>query len=200
MNFLDIEVELGPEAVGTSVASEDQQEIVNDMDQNLKQEQALHRSDKTSVRDFEHRMRQAADPSGRIGVVLVRLVGSGPAVPGVDVVAADTVEMGPVYLLISISVLDNSHWPCSYPSFGFARSRGQEAIFEEVVATWSSWFGCGRRAFAPVREKRRSWSETGQDQAGRQRCCCRQHFVVGIDRNLLVSSRGAYVLGVGSLP
>lgn len=66
--------------------------------------------------------------------------------------------------------------------------------------TWSSWFAYGRRAFAAVREKRRSWSEIDQDQEGRQRCCCRQHFVVGIGHNLLVSSKGACVLGVDSLP
>lgn len=130
----------------------------------------------------------------------MRLVGSGLVAPGVGVVAVNTVETGPARLLISISVPDSNRWPCSYPSFGFARIRGREAPFEGVVVTWSSWFAYGRRAFAAVREKRKSWSEIVRDQEGRRRCCCRQHFVVGIDRNLLVSSRGACVLVVGSLP
>lgn len=66
MRFLGIGAELELEAVGTSAASEDQQEIVNDMGQSSEREQAQHRSDKTSAQDFERRMRRAADPSGRI--------------------------------------------------------------------------------------------------------------------------------------
>lgn len=101
-------------------------------------------------------MRQAVGPSGRTWEVWERLVDSGRAAPGVGVVVADTVEMEPACLLILIFVPDSSHWPCSYPLFEFARSRHREATVEVVVVTWSSWFAYGRRAFAAVREKRRS--------------------------------------------
>lgn len=155
-NFLDTGAVLGREAVDTLAALEDQQEIVSDMGQSSRQEQAQHHFDRTSVQDFERRMRQAVDPSGRTWEVWERLVDSGRAGPAVGVVAANTVEMGPACLLILIFVPDSSHWPCSYPLSEFARSRDREATFEEVVVTWSSWFACGRRAFAAVREKRRS--------------------------------------------
>lgn len=155
-NFPDTGAELGREAVDTLAALEGQQEIVSDMDQSSEQEQARHHFDRTSVQDFERRMRQAVDPSGRTWEVWERLEDSGPAAPGAGVVAANTVEMGPACLLILIFVPDSSHWPCSYPLFEFARSRDREVTFEVVVVTWSSWFACGRRAFAAVREKRKS--------------------------------------------
>lgn len=101
-------------------------------------------------------MRQAADPSGRTWEVWERLVDSDPAAPGVGVVVANIVEMEPACLQILTFVPDSSHWPCLYPLFEFARSRGREATFEVVLVTWSSWFASGRRAFAAVREKRKS--------------------------------------------
>lgn len=196
------QTELEQQAVGTSAALGDQQEIVSDMDQNSEQEpEGRHRSDRIFVPDREHHMRLVVALEGRLVVVSVRLgEGSDLEDPVVGVVVASTAETAPVTRQISIFAPDSTRWPCYCPSFVFARTGAAPSEPSEMGGvTWSSWSGFGLRAFAAGQEKKRSWFAIGLEE-GHQKCCCKRHFVVGIGHSLRVASRGPCVLVVGSLP